>query len=74
VIGRGASLKTYMGKDKVDIIWICFPKQEKSCTLAHTQDIFWNSEKLGVVLENYVDAITVSRAIQEFNKYLKGFL
>jgi len=54
VIGRGTSLKTYMGKDKDNIIWICFTELEKSCTLAHPQDIFWNSEKLGVVLEKYV--------------------
>lgn len=55
------------------VVWICLPEQEKACTFAHPSDLFWDSEKLGAVLESPINGITLARALQEFNEYFQSF-
>jgi len=72
VIGRGSSLRAHIGKYS-SVVWICLPEQEKACTLAHPSDLFWDSEKLGAVLESPINGITLARALQEFNEDFQRF-
>lgn len=62
VIGRGSSIRTYIGNSGYEI-WACFPTYNKGCSLAEPGDLFWNSEKLCQVLDNIPDGITVANAI-----------
>lgn len=41
----------------------CIPDYDVGCHLSNLNDLFWNSERLGSIM-NKVDAITVAHALQ----------
>lgn len=57
--GAGSKIETLIGYNN-NYIWICFPYQRLSTTLAHPDDVLWNVNELINLFDSIKDGVTVA--------------
>lgn len=72
VEGRGSSYRIFLIKFK-ELIWLDIPVMNISSELSRLDDIFWNSDKIGELLNSIIDGITIATGIEYAYKIADGF-
>lgn len=72
VEGRGSSYRVFLIKFK-ETMWMDIPVMNISSELSSLDDIFWNSDKIGELLNSIIDGITIAKGIEYAYKIADGF-
>lgn len=64
ISGRGSSYNIVLS-DCSSGNFLCIPDSNLGCALAHWSDIFWNTERLTMIL-NKTDAVTIATGIYDY--------
>lgn len=51
--------------------WIAIPEMEISSELSYLDDVFWNSEQLGRILNSIIDGTSIAMGLKEIKKRMK---
>lgn len=65
--GRSSYYKIYL-VDSGEERWIGIPEINKSSPLSSLEDTFWNSEKIGDIMNSIIDGITIAEGLKIINK------